>query len=113
MRHIEEYKWLEDDRLQSKGKSLVINHPRQSGFQLRPRKDLRIQEPGSQIGEVNVTFKEPVHKIVDRIKNEPYFQWPNNMGGDPSRRNQNLYCTYHRDNGYTTKQCKVLKDHLE
>ena len=35
------------------------------------------------------------------------------MGGDPSRRNQNLYCTYHRDRGHTTKQCRVLKDHLE
>ena len=35
------------------------------------------------------------------------------MGGDPSRRNQNLYCTYHRDRGHTTEQCRVLKDHLE
>ena len=35
------------------------------------------------------------------------------MGGDLSRRNQNLYCTYHRDKGHTTEQCRVLKDHLE
>ena len=28
MRRIEEYKQLEDDRLQSKGKALVINHSR-------------------------------------------------------------------------------------
>ena len=34
-------------------------------------------------------------------------------GEDRSRRNQNLYCTYHRDKGHTTKQCMVLKDHLE
>ena len=34
------------------------------------------------------------------------------MEGNPSRRNQNLYCTYHRDKGHTTKQCRVLKDHL-
>ncbi|XP_050290051.1 uncharacterized protein LOC126728232 [Quercus robur] len=34
------------------------------------------------------------------------------MGGDPSRRNQNLYYTYHRDKGHTTEQCPVLKDHL-
>nr|XP_023872910.1 uncharacterized protein LOC111985496 [Quercus suber] len=111
-RRIEEYKRMEDDRLQSKGKALLINHPRQSGFQPRPQKDLRIQEPKWQVGEVNVTFKEPVHRIIDRIKNEPYFRWPNKMGGDPSRRNQNLYCTYHKDNGHTTEQCRVLKDHL-
>ena len=65
------------------------------------------------MGKVNVTFKESVHKIVDRIKNEPYFRWPNKMVGDYLRRNQNRYCTYHWDKGHTTEQCKVLKDHLE
>ncbi|XP_050278267.1 uncharacterized protein LOC126719793 [Quercus robur] len=71
-----------------------------------------MQEPETQIGGVNVAFKEPVHKILDRIKNETFFRWPNKMGGDPSRRNQSLYCTYHRDKGHTTEQCRVLKDHL-
>ena len=63
--------------------------------------------------EVNVTFKELMHKIVDRIKNKPYFWWRNKMWGDPLRRNQNLYCTYQWDKGHTIEQCKVLKDHLE
>ena len=112
MRRIEEYKHLEDDRLQSKRKALLLSRPWQSIFPPRPRKDLRMQELEVQMGEVNVAFKEPVHKIVDRIKNEPYFRWPNKMGEDPSRRNQNLYCTYHRDKGHTTEQCRVLKDHL-
>ncbi|XP_065625816.1 uncharacterized protein LOC136065922, partial [Quercus suber] len=35
------------------------------------------------------------------------------MGGGPLRRNQNFYCTYHRDKGHTTEQCRILKDHLE
>ena len=60
-----------------------------------------------------MTFNEPLHRIVDRIKNEPYFRWPNIMGGDPSRRNQNLYYTYHRDKEHTTEKCRMLKDHLE
>ena len=59
-----------------------------------------------------MAFKELVHKIVDQIKNKPYFRWPNKMGGDPFQRNQNLYCTYHRDKGHTTEQCWVLNDHL-
>ena len=113
MKHIKEYKRLEDNQKQSKGRALIISHPRQGGFQTRPWKDLRIQEPDTQTGEVNVTFKRPVHRIVDRIKNEPYFWWPNKIRGDLSRRNQNLYCTYHRNNGHTTEQCRVLKDHLE
>ena len=112
MRRIEEYKRIENDRLQSKGKAPLLNRFQQGIFSPRPRKDLRMQEPEVQMGEVNVAFKEPMHKIVDRIKNEPFFRWPNKMGGDPSWRNQNLYCTYHRDKGHTTKQCKVLKYHL-
>ncbi|XP_050242492.1 uncharacterized protein LOC126691499 [Quercus robur] len=112
MRCIEEYKRLEDDWLQSKGKASMITRPRQASFPFRPCGGLAIQEPAAQMGEVNVTFKELVHRILDRIKHEPYFRWPNKMGGDPSRRNQSLYCTYHRDNGHTTEQCRVLKDYL-
>ncbi|XP_050240952.1 uncharacterized protein LOC126689817 [Quercus robur] len=112
MRRIEEYKHLEGDRLQNKGKAPLLGRSRQGVFPTRLKKDFRMQEPEAQIGGVNVAFKEPVHKILDRIKNESFFRWPNKMGGDPSRRNQNLYCTYHRDKGHTTEQCRVLKDHL-
>ena len=71
-----------------------------------------MQEPGAQIGEVNVAFNNLVHKIVDQINNEPFFRWPNKIGGDLSQRNQNFYCTYHKDKGHTIEQCWVLKDHL-
>ncbi|XP_065632596.1 uncharacterized protein LOC136068811 [Quercus suber] len=69
MRCIEEYKNLEDDRLQNKGKAPVMDCPQQGGFQPRPRRDLRIQEPEAQMGEVSIMFKELVHRIVDH-----YFQ---------------------------------------
>ena len=76
MRRIKEYKQLEDDWLQNKGKAPMINRPQQGGFPPKPwgGGGLRIQEPEAQVGEVNVTFKELVHRIVDRIKNEPYFR---------------------------------------
>ena len=67
MRRIEEYKCLENDRLQSKGKASLMSRLQQGGFQPRPRKDLRIQESEVQSGEVNVMFKEPVHRIIDGI----------------------------------------------
>ena len=63
MRRIEEYKRLEDDRLQSKGKALLLNRSRQGVFPPRPRKDLRMQEPEAQIREVSAAFKELVHKM--------------------------------------------------
>ena len=77
MRQIEEYKKLEDDQQQNKGKapatSQYVKDSQIGGFQSQPRRELRIQEPNIQSREVNVAFKEPVHKILDRIKNEPYF----------------------------------------
>ena len=42
MRRIEEYKRLEDNRLQSKGKAPLINRSRPGVFPSRPRRDLRI-----------------------------------------------------------------------
>ena len=112
MRRIEKYKRLEDDQLQNKGKAPLVNQSRLGIFPRRLQRDLKVQEPEMQLGKVNVAFKELVHKIVDRIKNELFFRWPNKMGGDPFRRNQNLYCTYHRDKRHMIEQCRMLKDHL-
>ena len=50
MRRIEEYKCLEDDRLQNKGKAPLLNRSRQSIFPPRSRKDFRMQELEAQIG---------------------------------------------------------------
>ncbi|XP_030970004.1 uncharacterized protein LOC115990300 [Quercus lobata] len=90
MRRIKEYKHLEDDRLQNKGKAPLLWRSRQGIMSARLKKDFRMQEPEVQIEGVNMAFKEPVHKILDRIKNESFF----------------------RDKGHTTEQCRVLKDHL-
>ena len=35
------------------------------------------------------------------------------MSGDPTKRNQNLYCMYHRDKGHTIEQCRVFKDYFK
>ncbi|XP_030942147.1 uncharacterized protein LOC115967231 [Quercus lobata] len=35
------------------------------------------------------------------------------MAGDPSKRNQNLYCAYHQELSHTTDDCRNLKNHLD
>ncbi|XP_050243169.1 uncharacterized protein LOC126691877 [Quercus robur] len=50
MRRIEEYKRLEDDWLQNKGKALLLNRSRQGVFPTRPRMDFKTQELEVQIG---------------------------------------------------------------
>lgn len=61
---------------------------------------------------VSLLYKEPVYRILEKIKNEPYFHWPNKMSGNVTRRDQSLYCSYHRDRKHTTEDCRTLKDHL-
>ena len=42
-----------------------------------------------------------------------FFKWPNKIAGDPTKRNQNLYCLYHQEQGHTTEDCRNLWDHLD
>ena len=62
---------------------------------------------------VNTVFREPVHQVLKKIKNKPFFKWPNKMGGDPMKCNQSLHCQYNQDRGHTTKDCRTLWNHLE
>ena len=62
---------------------------------------------------VRVVFREPVHQVLEKVKNESFFKWPNKMVGNPEKRNQNLYYQYHRDHGHTIEDCRSLWDHLD
>ena len=62
---------------------------------------------------VNAVFREPVPRVLEKVKNEPFFKWPSKMAEDPSKRNQNLYCHYHQDHGHTTEDCRNLWNYLD
>ena len=54
-----------------------------------------------------------MQKVLEKVRNEPFFKWLNKMAGDLVNRNQNFYYHYHQDHGYTTEDCRNLWDHLE
>ncbi len=58
-------------------------------------------------------FKEPIYKLLEKIKREPFFVWPPKLLENPVLRNEKLYCTYHKDTGHMTENCHMLKVHLE
>ena len=74
----------------------------------RHRRDFVGQSGFANAQVVNVVFRELVHQVLEKIKNESFFKWPNKMVGNPLRRNQSPYCQYHQDQGYTTEDCRNL-----
>ena len=100
MDRIDKYRRVEEDQLQGKGKAKVVPQERKD-FRSdhynnnRPRRDFIGQSGSADTQTVNVVFQEPVQQVLQKIKNEPFFKWPNKMAGEPRKRNPNLYCHYH------------------
>ena len=79
----------------------------------RPHRDFTGQFESAAPQAVNTVFRDPIHQMLEKIKNEPYLKWSNKMSGDRLRRNQSLYCQYHQELGHTTEDCHTLWNHLE
>ena len=113
MDRVDKYKRIEDDQQQGKGKAKVIPQEMRD-FRLdrynnnQPRRDYADQSGSNNTQVVGAVFREPVHQVLKKIKNEPFFKRPNQMMGNPKKRNRNLYCQYHQDHGHTTEDCRSL-----
>ncbi|XP_065620467.1 uncharacterized protein LOC136063680 [Quercus suber] len=115
---IEKYKRVEEDQQQGKGKDKVIPQERKDFRSDRynnnkPRRDFVGQSVSTNLQVVNIVFKELIYQVLENIKNEPFFKWPNKMVGNLERRNHNLYCQYHQDYGHTTEDYRSLWDRLD
>ena len=53
----------------------------------RPRRDYVGQLGSANTQAVNAMFRELVHQVLEKIKNEPFFKWPNKIAGNLIRRN--------------------------
>ena len=97
---IDKYKRVEEDQMQGRGKEKVIPQERRD-FRSdqytnnRPRRDFAGQSKTTNARNVGAVFRELVHQVLEKIKDEPYFRWPKKMAGESAKRNQNLYCQYH------------------
>ena len=90
MDRVDKYKRIEDDQQQGKGKAKVIPQERRD-FRLdrysnnRPRRDYIDQSGSNNTQVVGAVFREPVHQVLEKIKNEPFFKRPNKMMGNPEK----------------------------
>ena len=90
MDRVDKYKRIEDDQQQEKGKVKVVPQERRAFRSDRynnnqPRRDYT-EQPGSNNHQVvGAIFRKPVHQVLDKVKNESFFKWPNKMVGNPEK----------------------------
>ena len=79
MDRVDKYKKIEDDQQQGKGKAKVIPQERRD-FRSdrynnnRPRRDYANQSRSNHTQVVSAVFRELVHQVLEKIKNEPFFK---------------------------------------
>ena len=79
MDRVDKYKRIEDDQQQGKGKAKVIPQEmrdfRSDQYNNnQPRKDYVDQSESNSTQVVGVVFQEPVHQVLEKIKNEQFFK---------------------------------------
>ena len=60
---------------------------------------------------VTTVFRIPIPKVLDQIRNQPYFSAPARAPGEFMRRNLGRHCAYHNEDGHMTQGCRALKAH--
>ena len=79
MDRIDKYRRIEEDQLQGNGKAKVIPQEMRDSRSNRaqnnrPRRDFTGQSGSANTQAVNVVFREPVQKILEKVRNEPFFK---------------------------------------
>ena len=85
MDRVDKYKRIEDDQQQGKGKAKFVPQERRE-FRSdrynnsRTRRDYTEQQLSNNNQVVGAVFR--VHQVLEKVKNEPFFKWPNKMMGN-------------------------------
>ncbi|XP_028118149.1 uncharacterized protein LOC114315746 [Camellia sinensis] len=98
---IEQYARLEDDQIPIEVASTeqIARHKKRSDQGEHRGITVNKVDKSKSHEDVVTVFKEPIYRILEKIKREPFFVWPPKMLGDPAQHNQKLRCTYHQDRG--------------
>ena len=79
MDHIDKYKRVEEDQQQGKGRAKLVLQDRRDFRSGRynnnwHRRGFARQSGSTATQVVSTVFREPVHQVLEKIKNEPYFK---------------------------------------
>ena len=90
MDRVDKYKRIEDDQKLGKRKAKVVPQERRDFRSDRynnnwPRRDYAEQLGSNNNQVVGAVFRESVHQVLEKVKNESFFKWPNKMVGNPEK----------------------------
>ena len=107
---IKKYARVEEESITPENRAPVLKKrekkPPASGGPIPPPNRLSFQG-------MNTVFKEPIYKMLHKMKGKFFFKWPPKMQGDPSMRDLTSQCSYHREVRYLTEDCRVYKSFLK
>ncbi|WJZ84532.1 hypothetical protein VitviT2T_004132 [Vitis vinifera] len=114
-RRASKYSMLEDDMRAATQQVLVVGQASRSGAKRsaklpdRPRPSNRRQEgPSSSKMPPLTPFSISYEKLLPMIQDMSDFRWPRPLGTDPSKRDHNKKCVFHKEHGHTTEACRCL-----
>ncbi|XP_028071742.1 uncharacterized protein LOC114274071 [Camellia sinensis] len=101
MAQIEKYVRVEEDTQGMK----TPKQEKRSGSPKRDRGNSGVnrQETGLRAAQVVTTiFRIPIYKVLERIKNQPYYRALEKIPSELMRRNIGKHCAYHNEDGHLT-----------
>ena len=74
-----------------------------------PRPELRQQYSPRQFTPLTATVSQVLHEV----QHEKFLRWPSHMRSDPTKRDNTIYCEFHKDHGHRTDDCIKLMKEIE
>ncbi|RVW24875.1 hypothetical protein CK203_079492 [Vitis vinifera] len=112
-RRASKYSMLEDDVRAATQQVLVARQTSRGGTERnvkppdRPRPSDRRQEGPSRPDRPPLTpFSISYEKLLRMIQGLSDFRWPRPQETDPSKRDHNKRCAFHKEHGHTTETCR-------
>ena len=103
-------------------KQMEVELPRHPKQGPRPKKTRTGEKKDRDNGKAGSSSRQNLHytplnvpldQVLMQIKDDPSLKWPEKMKGDPSKRNKNKYCHFHRDYGHGMDECYDLKQQIK